>query len=1095
MGTRSRSPRPVLGGWLWLLYACAGLGPGSAAPKRQLPPADWSTPGAGSPSMAEGGWLPAAAATETAGTGAAGSASALSDVAASTPGAVLSAESPVPSRPAGAAGASSPAEVETATSVPALTVSPVPVVDGETAAPPIEPEAGAAEGLPEGAAVWASATNPPDNGTGVTTPAAEAAAALAWFYSRPPEPHPTRFSPSGLEATGAGPGMFASVTTTSPGPAATPGHSASSTVSTGGSRSPAFGGTEPTSAALLSPAAAARTPPTEGPGSETDRPGHKGSRAPDSPGESRTGGTPALAGGMSPPAFVAWGEEVGSPGPAETKGEGLAPRTSTGITGSDRTAPASQGVIAPTGVSGSTANEEPPGSAVEPSSRTHPWRTDAERSPAATEAPAAGHTGPWSRANSSPEPGPEMATPAWPGDPLPSPRTSGLETENAGFSLAGSSAGSPQPPSAGTAAPTAPRAGMDGAALAPPAAGPAGAHLSGGFVGGYVAPSLAELEREAATAPPADTQQGAGPSPRGAELSPAAMAELPTGDPGVMARASPQPSWAQETGLPPTLSRKGGEAAGPLATAHGETPHPSPNVPSAASPSRPVPEPSPGTAVALPAGEAAALARAVAAPQVPLSEGTVAGRGAPSGGTSPSAFAAASVAPAELGNAGQATSHLPGALGSPRPAPAREAAVAKEGTFTSVFAGSGDPASLPSISDSAPPSSVGDSLLPTPAAAAGRGDAAGSTPTAHKETATSPANTMPETRPSPAPAKASPAGRAELSPGERGAVAGARTTLYSSPGAVEATGLHAPAGDTSPAAMASPWETTAGPSAAQTEQLGSPTTSFLGSPSPSPQTVSRPAGTVNAAAFPASNSAVPRASRGPLTTPGVASSSAPSVLGSSSPSLHWEKGLTPPQQGANVGSADASHKSPATTSGPSGGWAETPAPLAGLTGLRELWLYSLASHERVKYPARCLAWLRMQHEPARWNKDWPACPCSLASGALDPRFRQSRGPAGVTVLYAASPKQHGTGVRCLYNSREELVKGWQDRAWKASGQRSPSHDPALALYAWCCGQPGSPQLCARYSPKRPEISCAGSRLPKPGPSSAEAESDSEEGRD
>ncbi|XP_074860548.1 uncharacterized protein LOC142018547 isoform X3 [Carettochelys insculpta] len=798
--------------------------------------------------MAEGGWLPAAAATETAGTGAAGSASALSDVAASTPGAVLSAESPVPSRPAGAAGASSPAEVETATSVPALTVSPVPVVDGETAAPPIEPEAGAAEGLPEGAAVWASATNPPDNGTGVTTPAAEAAAALAWFYSRPPEPHPTRFSPSGLEATGAGPGMFASVTTTSPGPAATPGHSASSTVSTGGSRSPAFGGTEPTSAALLSPAAAARTPPTEGPGSETDRPGHKGSRAPDSPGESRTGGTPALAGGMSPPAFVAWGEEVGSPGPAETKGEGLAPRTSTGITGSDRTAPASQGVIAPTGVSGSTANEEPPGSAVEPSSRTHPWRTDAERSPAATEAPAAGHTGPWSRANSSPEPGPEMATPAWPGDPLPSPRTSGLETENAGFSLAGSSAGSPQPPSAGTAAPTAPRA-------------------------------------------------------------------------------------------------------------------------------------------------------------------------------------------------------------------------------------------------------VGDSLLPTPAAAAGRGDAAGSTPTAHKETATSPANTMPETRPSPAPAKASPAGRAELSPGERGAVAGARTTLYSSPGAVEATGLHAPAGDTSPAAMASPWETTAGPSAAQTEQLGSPTTSFLGSPSPSPQTVSRPAGTVNAAAFPASNSAVPRASRGPLTTPGVASSSAPSVLGSSSPSLHWEKGLTPPQQGANVGSADASHKSPATTSGPSGGWAETPAPLAGLTGLRELWLYSLASHERVKYPARCLAWLRMQHEPARWNKDWPACPCSLASGALDPRFRQSRGPAGVTVLYAASPKQHGTGVRCLYNSREELVKGWQDRAWKASGQRSPSHDPALALYAWCCGQPGSPQLCARYSPKRPEISCAGSRLPKPGPSSAEAESDSEEGRD
>ncbi|XP_039344658.1 mucin-4 [Mauremys reevesii] len=168
------------------------------------------------------------------------------------------------------------------------------------------------------------------------------------------------------------------------------------------------------------------------------------------------------------------------------------------------------------------------------------------------------------------------------------------------------------------------------------------------------------------------------------------------------------------------------------------------------------------------------------------------------------------------------------------------------------------------------------------------------------------------------------------------------------------------------------------------------------------------------------------------------------------------------------------------------------------TDLRGLWIYSLASHVRVNYRLRCLAWLSTQQDPTGWNKDLPSCPCSLRHGALDRHYRRSRGglaDARVTMLYPASPNQYGAGVRCLYNSQNELVDGRQERSWKDSRQASPDRDAELKLHDWCCRQAGSPQLCAKYSQKRPKISCAGHRLPNQTTSSEEAASDSEEGRD
>ncbi|XP_044886961.1 mucin-4 isoform X2 [Mauremys mutica] len=1407
MGTWSPISWACLGCWLWILHACAALGPTSAVPEDEF------TPGAGSPT-AEGSLLRAGvlAATETAVTSAARSPPSLSDMAANPAVTTLPGERAISSRHASEASASFPAEVTSlASAVNGGNVNSVP----ETASSPLEPVASggeAAEIPTEEAETSASLTNSShaslENRTVATTPAGEAVATLALFYSSPTDPHPTRFSHSELEVTGSVPGAFSGVTTSSslsaapedgratPSTAGGPEDLASTgtAVSNGTPPSPSVGEVESTPAAFLSPAAS----PTEAPVSETESPGHDGSSAPKSPERPSESETSALAGETSPPAFVAGWEEAGSLGPAETKGEGLSPSAFPSITGSDHLASESKTVTAPaalegrgdTGKSVSATNEETPISAIDTQSQTNPSPADAEQSLANTEELPTGDPGALSKAETSPrsflEPGTVTAIPTAP-SAVPSPRDipaepSLSESESTGSSSAGLSGApsSPQPPpdaAAGTApvatgvgeelansanasvrgTPLAP-SGLESASPAAAAKGPAGADVSGGFASGVAAPSNAEL---AATTSHAGTLSETDPLPRGAEPSPAPMDNLPTGEPGALAVDSPQPSSARETALAPAPAENRGDMAGLVPVAHGETPISNPSLQSATNPSPSVPERSPGDAAELPAGETGALASAEASPHAPLGDGTVPGRLAPSGGTSPPAFASPSRALAEPETTGDATNGLSGALGAPRPAPARE-------TSASIFVVPGDPASVPAISDSpggpstvgsAPLSSAGERVTVPPVATEGRGDAAGSASAANEETTTS--------NPDAQHAEASPAGGAELPPGERDAWANAETSPYSSLGDGRVTGIHTPSGKTTPAAFASPGETAAGPSASETARPGP---SLPSAPVPSPSsperpTVTGPAGVAKEAAVSAGDSGVPAAfpaleavTGQSLTTLRLATSRTPAAMGSHSPSLHSEKGKTPPEPGANPGSAGVSHVPAATTPAPSRGRAATPFPLAGTTALRSdtragfvqerpasvsagtreaptsgtrqsatvaavplypygakesdkqyverrvdfnsrvfkpeigfpfgktlrdslyftdngqiifpasdsdvfpspnpppggftgrekvpvvavfwanadfskgigsifyqefvtldsaehpfvrdvetkirrylktsysakwtlkitwekapaypawqpvtrtntyqavlttdgiksyvlilyqdggmqwdytklgltsvlmgyssgdgfyrnddltrrppaakyrpdqfrgyntdlrgLWIYSLASHVRVNYRLRCLAWLSTQQDPAGWNKDLPSCPCSLRHGALDRHYRRSRGglaDARVTMLYPASPNQYGAGVRCLYNSHNELVDGRQERSWKDSRQASPDRDAELKLHDWCCRQAGSPQLCAKYSQKRPKISCAGHRLPTT--SSEEAASDSEEGRD
>ncbi|XP_023788778.1 mucin-4-like isoform X3 [Cyanistes caeruleus] len=164
------------------------------------------------------------------------------------------------------------------------------------------------------------------------------------------------------------------------------------------------------------------------------------------------------------------------------------------------------------------------------------------------------------------------------------------------------------------------------------------------------------------------------------------------------------------------------------------------------------------------------------------------------------------------------------------------------------------------------------------------------------------------------------------------------------------------------------------------------------------------------------------------------------------------------------------------------------------TDLRGLWIYKLESRVGNNYRLKCLAWTGQQQEPRAWSQGLPTCPCSLQQGQQDPRFKSSRGGrwgARVSMLHSASPNQHGAGVRCLYDSQDQLIEGRQERYWRSSRQASPYRDQELKLYDWCCNRAGSAHLCARYSEKRPKIGCDGYQSPSTD-SSEEAENDSDE---
>ncbi|XP_071668779.1 mucin-4 isoform X3 [Patagioenas fasciata] len=148
------------------------------------------------------------------------------------------------------------------------------------------------------------------------------------------------------------------------------------------------------------------------------------------------------------------------------------------------------------------------------------------------------------------------------------------------------------------------------------------------------------------------------------------------------------------------------------------------------------------------------------------------------------------------------------------------------------------------------------------------------------------------------------------------------------------------------------------------------------------------------------------------------------------------------------------------------------------TDVRGLWIYRLDSRSRVNYRLQCLTWLDAQPAPDTWNSELPPCPCSRPQAELDPRYRQSRGPADASMrmLRTTSPSPAGAGVRCLYQDGS-LLEGWQERAW--SLPIHPGTDEELEAFDWCCRRVGKPLFCARFAEKRPKVNCEGYVPPTP----------------
>ncbi|XP_039219712.1 mucin-4-like isoform X2 [Crotalus tigris] len=148
------------------------------------------------------------------------------------------------------------------------------------------------------------------------------------------------------------------------------------------------------------------------------------------------------------------------------------------------------------------------------------------------------------------------------------------------------------------------------------------------------------------------------------------------------------------------------------------------------------------------------------------------------------------------------------------------------------------------------------------------------------------------------------------------------------------------------------------------------------------------------------------------------------------------------------------------------------------TDVRGLWVYKLDSRIRVNYRQKCLDWLSHERFPSAWNRNLPPCPCSLQQGMSDSRYTTSqKGGQNLVLLYSSRPNSYRAGVRCLYDKKDQLQEGRQERIWKYSRKNSPNNDEELKLHDWCCNQAGNPLLCDKYDQKRPRIGCQGYKPP------------------
>ncbi|XP_040858501.1 mucin-4-like [Ochotona curzoniae] len=144
-------------------------------------------------------------------------------------------------------------------------------------------------------------------------------------------------------------------------------------------------------------------------------------------------------------------------------------------------------------------------------------------------------------------------------------------------------------------------------------------------------------------------------------------------------------------------------------------------------------------------------------------------------------------------------------------------------------------------------------------------------------------------------------------------------------------------------------------------------------------------------------------------------------------------------------------------------------------GLRGLQIYRLHREPIPNNRLKCQQWLESQPQWPSWNWNQIACPCTWQQGRWDLRFRPVSSDwwdlGGSRKLCRFSSWQGG--VCCSYGSWGELREGWR--------VHSPSHlEQELEPQNWCCHWNDKPFFCSMYQQRRPPVSCAGYRPPRPG---------------
>ncbi|XP_076798935.1 mucin-4 isoform X6 [Arvicanthis niloticus] len=139
-------------------------------------------------------------------------------------------------------------------------------------------------------------------------------------------------------------------------------------------------------------------------------------------------------------------------------------------------------------------------------------------------------------------------------------------------------------------------------------------------------------------------------------------------------------------------------------------------------------------------------------------------------------------------------------------------------------------------------------------------------------------------------------------------------------------------------------------------------------------------------------------------------------------------------------------------------------------GIRGLQVYKLHREVRPNYRLKCLWWLESQPQQPSWGWNEITCPCSWQQGQRDFRFWHIN--TGWPDRQLCSFSSGREGVCCSYGTWGEFREGWRMHSpWQFDEEREAQN--------WCCRWNDKPSFCARYQRRRPRVSCAGYRPPRP----------------